>query len=714
MTQTANAPFRPASSDAQAPGTPSFDANSLVAEGLALHQAGRLDAAAAIYRRVLAAAPDHFDSLHLLGVIFHQCGHQMQALQHIDAALKISPDNVFALNNRGIVLNALKRYDDALKSYDRVLALKPDYADAWLNRGNTLQERKQFVEALANYDRALALRPDYADALSNRGNALNALGRLEEALASYDRALTAQPNHAEALSNRGNALKDLKRFAAALQSYDRALAARPDYVDALSNRAVVLCELKRCEEALVSCDRALALRSDFAEAHSNRGNALHALERYEDAVASYDRALALRPDFAEARANRGGALHALRRLDEALADYDRALALPPERAEVHYNRGNVLHALKRFDDALQSYDRALELRPDYADALANRGVTLQDLQRFDEALTHYQRAQAVRPDFADAHYNEALCRLLTGDLGRGFEKHEWRWETEQHRGFRRDFAQPLWTGSDDIAGKTILLHAEQGFGDTIQFCRYAPQVAARGVRVVLEVQESLCGLMATLPGIAQVIGRGETLPDFDLHCPMLSLPKAFATELATIPGATPYLHAAAEGIAHWNERLGVKDRPRIGLAWSGRPTHKNDHNRSIALAAFLEILAGVNATAVSVQRDVRGADADILRQRSDIIHCGEELKDFADTAALIGNLDLVVAVDTSVAHLAGALGKPIWVLLPFVPDWRWLLNREDSPWYPTARLFRQDESRRWDGVIGRVNAALRDFARLQA
>jgi tetratricopeptide (TPR) repeat protein len=714
MTQTANAPVQPAPNDAPAQRAPSFDANALVAGGLALHQAGQLDAAAAVYRRVLTVTPDHFDSLHLLGVVFYQCGHLAQALQHIDTALKISPDNVFALNNRGIVLNALKRYDEALKSYDHVIALRPDYADAWLNRGNTLQECKRFAEALPNYDRALALKPDYPDALSNRGSVLTALGRMEEALASYDRALAVQPNHPGALLNKGNTLKDLQRFAAALQSYDRALALRPDYVDALSNRAVVLCELKRCEEALVSCDRALALRPDFAEAYSNRGNALHALERYEDAVASYDRALELRPDFADARANRGGALHALRRLDEALADYDRAVALPPERAEVHYNRGNVLHALKRFDDALNSYDRALTLRPDYAEALANRGVTLQDLQRFDEALAHYQRAQAVRPDFADAHYNEALCLLLTGDLVRGFEIHEWRWETDQHRGFKRNFAQPLWAGADDIAGKTILLHAEQGFGDTIQFCRYAPQVAARGVRVVLEVQELLRGLMATLPGIAQVIGRGETLPDFDIHCPLLSLPKAFATELATIPGAMPYLHASAEGLANWNERLGGKDRPRIGLAWSGRPTHKNDHNRSIALAAFLEVLAGVNAAVVSVQRDVRGADADVLRQRSDIVHFGEELKDFADTAALVANLDLVVAVDTSVAHLAGALGKPVWVLLPFVPDWRWLLNREDSPWYPTARLFRQDVSRRWDGVIAQVNAALRDFVRCEA
>jgi tetratricopeptide (TPR) repeat protein len=711
MTQTANAPVQPAPNDAPAQRAPSFDANALVAGGLALHQAGQLDAAAAVYRRVLAAVPDHFDSLHLLGVIFHQCGHQAQALQHIDTALKISPDNVFALNNRGIVLNALKRHDEALKSYDRVLALKPDYADAWLNRGNTLQECKRFAEALPNYDRALALKPDYADALSNRGSVLTAVGRVEEALASYDRALAVQPSHAGALLNKGNALKELKHFAAALQSYDQALALRPDYVDALSNRAGALSELKRSAEALVSCDRALALRPDFAEAHSNRGYALHALERYEEAMASHDRALALRPDFADARANRGGTLHALRRLDEALADYDRALTLQPDGAEVHYNRGNVLHALKRFDDALASYDRALTLKPDYAEALANRGVTLQDLQRYDEALAHYRRAQAVRPDFADAHYNEALCCLLTGDLVHGFKKHEWRWDTKQHRDFKRNFAQPLWTGSGDIAGKTILLHAEQGFGDTIQFCRYAPMVARRGARVVLEVQEPLRTLMATLPGVAQVVGRGETLPDFDIHCPMLSLPRAFATELATISGATPYLQAPAGGLARWNARLAGKDRPRIGIAWSGRPTHKNDHNRSIELAAFLPILADLDATFVSVQRDLREADADVLRQRPDIVHFGEDLKDFADTAGLIANLDLVVAVDTSVVHLAGALGKPVWVLLPLVPDWRWLLQRDDSPWYPTARLFRQDDSRRWDGVIARVHAALTNYLR---
>jgi tetratricopeptide (TPR) repeat protein len=674
---------------------PSIDVGSLVAEAVKLHRAGQLDAAARLYQQVLSAKPDDFDALHLLGVVFHQCGQHVQAIRQIEAALAVSPDDVVALSNRGGALMALQRFQDALAGFDRAIALKPDYVEAWINRGNALFGLGRCAEAVASYDRAHALRPDHAEALSNRGSALNALGRYDEAVASCDRALALRPDYAEALLNRGNALKELKRFDEALQNYDRALAVQPDYVEALCNRAVVLCEFKRYAEALASCDRAIGLRPGFADAHCNRGNALHGLERFAQALESYDRALALRPDFVEAHVNRGIALHALKRPEAALANYDQALTRMPDHAETLYNRGNVLYALNRFDEAIASYDRAVALRPDYAEAFANRGVTLNDVRRFDDALASYERARAARPDFVDAHYNEALCRLLSGDLRQGFEKFEWRWETE-----------PLWTGAQDIAGKTVLLHAEQGFGDTIQFCRYAPLVAARGARVVLEVPEPLRALMAGLPGIAQILARGEPVPSFELHCPLLTLPLSFATELASIPSATPYLHAAVAAVANWRNRLGGSDLPRIGIAWSGRLTHKNDHNRSLDLATFLRIFARGNATIVSVQREVRGADAATLRARDDIVHFGEELRDFSDTAALIANLDLVIAVDTSVVHLAGALGKPVWVLLPFIPDWRWLLDRDDSPWYPTARLFRQDESRRWDGVIGRVSAAL--------
>jgi hypothetical protein len=364
--------------------------------------------------------------------------------------------------------------------------------------------------------------------------------------------------------------------------------------------------------------------------------------------------------------------------------------------------------LKRFEEALACCDRAAALQPNLPKAHYNRGNALRMLGRFEEAVASYQRECAARPDFAEAHYNEALCRLLIGDLRRGWDEHEWRWRTKELGQGRRDFPQPLWAGGEEIAGRTILIHAEQGFGDIIQFCRYVRLVADRGARVILEVPPALYELMGSLRGAAQVVCTGHPLPRFDLHCPLLSAPRAFGTDLASIPAAMPYLRAAEERKAHWSARLGPRTRPRIGIAWSGYQAHKNDHNRSIALDAFSSIFAGSEVSLVSVQREVRDADAATLRERSDVLHFGDELTSFADTAALISALDLVVSVDTGVAHLAGALAKPVWVLLPFIPDWRWLLDRDDSPWYPTVRLFRQDAMCAWDPVFARVRAALRD------
>ncbi len=667
----AAAPVAPASAEALTAGL-----TGALTQALALHRAGRLSDAETIYRRILAVQPDDFDSLHLLGVIFFQRGDPAQAVRHIDRALAIVPGNSFALNNRGNALKALGRLAEALASYDRAIAGQPDYAEAHCNRGVTLAALDRFAEALSSYDRALALRPDYVEARCNRGAVLHELNRCDEALSSYDRALLLRPDYAPAHSNRGN----------------------------------TLCELKRYDEALSSYDRALLLRPDFAEALTNRGNAFHALKRYDAALADHDRALLLRPDHAEAHSNRGNALHELRRFAEALESFDRALLLRPDYVKAHYNRGNALKELQSFDAALSSYDRALALQPDYAEAHCNRGVALHDIKRFDAALSSYASAVALRPDYADAHFNAAICRLLTGDFERGWAAHEWRWQTANLRNSKRNFPQKPWLGGEDIAGKTVLLHAEQGFGDTIQFCRYAARVAERGARAIVEVQKPLHQLMRALPGAAQIVAKGEALPDFDLHCPLLSLPLAFATRLDTIPGDTPYLRAAAPATTAWSTRLPAGTRPRIGLAWSGRAAHNNDRNRSIALAAFLPLL-DVEATFISLQREVRPGDAALLQDRRELAHFGAELRDFSDTAALIANLDLVIAVDTAVAHLAGALAKPVWVLLPFVPDWRWLCDRDESPWYPTARLFRQDETRDWTSVVARVAAALPDFLR---
>jgi tetratricopeptide (TPR) repeat protein len=627
--------------------TSSAPASSL-AQGLALHQTGRLADAERNYNQILTLWPDHFDARHLLGVVFLQRRRHADALRQFDLALKTKPNNAPALNNRGVALQNLKRFD----------------------------------EALASFERAVDLQANFADAHSNRANVLKALGRHDEALAGYDRALALRPDHAEAHSNRGDVLNTLKRF----------------------------------EAALASCDRAIALRPDFAEAHCNRGNALCKLKRLDEALAAYDRALWLKPDYAEAHSNRGTALHDLHRFEEALASYNCALSLRPDFAEALCNRGSALQELKRFKEALADYNRAILLREDFAEAYSNRGNALKELDRFDEALASFDRATSLRPDFAEAHYNAALYLMLTGNLREGWKKFEWRWQTDQLAGELRNIAQPQWTGSDEIAGKTILLHAEQGLGDTIQFCRYVLLVAERAGRVILEVQRPLVALMATLPARVQIIARGDPLPDFDLHCPLLSLPLAFDTQLHTIPAKIPYISAVDAQKNAWRERLGERDRPRIGLVWAGDPrkqlpnAHRIDRQRSIEFERMAPLLGVSGCEFYSLQKGEQAVSQ--LRNsplRDRVIDWTDSLQDFSDTAALIDNLDLVIAVDTSVAHLAGALGKPFWLINRYNTCWRWLLERDDSPWYPGARLFRQDETRNWDPVIRSAAAALQDY-----
>jgi tetratricopeptide (TPR) repeat protein len=596
---------------------------------------------------------------------------------------------------------------EAEEACRRVIAIKRNFFDGLYVLAVVQAAAGKYEEAVSNYNRALAVQPRHAEALSNRGNALKALRRFDEALASYDKAVALKPDYATGHSNRGAVLSEMKRLVEALAAFDRALALQPDHADALYNRGFVLHGLKRYDEALAAYDRVLAVRPGLAAAYVNRGNTLNELKRYDEALASYDRALTMQPNLIEAHANRGMALHALERYDEALASVDKALAMAPDYAVALYNRGSTLHALKRYDEAIASYDRAIAVQPDYAAAHSNRGASFYETMRFDEALASYDRAVEADPTFPDAHWNEASLRLLMGDLKRGFAEYEWRWLYERLAPAKRDYPQPQWRG-EDIAGKTVLIYSEQGFGDTIQFCRYAAPLAERGARVVFEVESQMQRLAQSLAGPAEVLTKGSPPPDFDFHCPLMSLPFAFGTELATIPARTPYLSASADAVAAWQARLPQDGRRKIGLCWSGNAAHHRDGERSIAFDALAPLL-DADATFVVVQKDVREADAAALNARGDILQAGDALGDFADTAALVTQLDLVITVDTSVAHLAGALGKPVWVLLPRIPDWRWLLGRDDSPWYPTARLFRQDDSAAWPPVIARVREALAGF-----
>ena len=480
--------------------------------------------------------------------------------------------------------------------------------------------------------------------------------------------------------------------------------------DALSNHGLVLNALQRYEEALASFDRALRLKPDYAEVLANRGNALLRLERLEAALACYERAIALKPDYFTAHYNRGNALLALNQPDEALDSYDRALALSPNHLEILNNRGNALLRLGRTGEALASYEQALALAPASAEAANNRGNALAAMGHVGQALASFDAAVALDPDKADAVYNASMARLALGDFATGWAQYEARWNVSQFLRQRRNFVPPLWIGQEPLDGRTILLHAEQGFGDTLQFVRYVPLVAQRGATVLLEVQAPLKSLLAATAGAAQVFAGGEPLPAFDCQCPLMTLPLAFGTEVSTIPTDVPYVTPPADRSERWRARLAAVARPRVGLVWSGRPTHLNDRNRSIDLRRLLPLLADPRPWFVSLQRDLRPHDETVLRAHSRILDLAAELTDFADTAAAIGALDLVIAVDTAVVHLAGAMGKPVWILLPHAVDFRWMYGRDDSPWYPTARLFRQPAPGNWDDVIARVARALYAFA----
>jgi tetratricopeptide (TPR) repeat protein len=399
----------------------------------------------------------------------------------------------------------------------------------------------------------------------------------------------------------------------------------------------------------------------------------------------------------------------LKRYEEAITHYDKALSLKPDYAEAWSNKGVTLNDLKRYDEAIAHYDKALSLKPDYAEAWFNKGLTLNNLKRHDEAIAQYDKALSLKPEYHDASWNKSLCLLSQGDFENGLQLYESRWTSEKVSEIvgKRFFDRPAWLGAESLKDKNILLYGEQGLGDFIQFCRYVKLVAGLGANVILEVPEALTGLMKGLDGISQLVIKGEELPFFDYQCPLLSLPLAFKTNLDTIPNPSRYINLDnyPNKIMEWKARLGSKLKPRVGLVWSGNPHHKNDHNRSILLRDILPFLSN-QCEYVSLQKEVREVDKLSLNSNPHILNFAGYLNDFLDTAALINCLDLVISVDTSVAHLAAAMGKKTWVLLPYVPDWRWLLDRDDSPWYPSMELYRQTSIGNWNSALDRVKSDL--------
>jgi tetratricopeptide (TPR) repeat protein len=438
-----------------------------------------------------------------------------------------------------------------------------------------------------------------------------------------------------------------------------------------------------------------------------RGVAAASARDLERAVQLFDDAIKINPSSAEAHYKRANALKDLGRLEEAVDGYNAAIARKADYAYAYCNRGSVQQHLGLLDDAVSSYDQAIALDPTDALAHYNRALLMQELFQWDEALASYDRSLAANPEFADAQFNRAMALLFTGRFEAGWPAFESRWKNAARLniGAVRNFKQPLWLGEESISGKTLLLHSEQGLGDTLQFCRYATACANQGATVLLEAQPPLLGLLSSLEGVAQLIPKGNALPAFDYHCPLLSLPLAFKTTLESIPAAPKYLRADPDRVLQWRAALGESRRPRVGLVWSGNPNNQLDATRSIRLADWVEHLPP-ELDYFRLQRDVRPEDEATLEE-STIFSYDDDLLDFTSTAALCECMDVVISVDTSIAHLSGALGQRTWVLLPFTPDWRWMRDRTDSPWYPSVRLYRQPSAGDWKAVFTRVADDLR-------
>jgi len=696
------------------------------------HRAGNLRQAEELCQRILQAAPGHADAHHLLGVLAYQIGRYEQAVLSIHRAITLNPAVASCHTNLGLAQEALGNIEEAVANYQQALRLEPNAAEAHSNLGNALRQQGKLKEAVVHCRQALRLRPDFPQACNNLGNALLAQGKLEEAVSCFQQALQFNPNFAEACNNLGTALTAQNKPDEGIRWYREALRLKSNYPQAHYNLGIALERLEKVDEASRCYREALRLKPDFAEACRQLAMALFSQDKVDESISSFQEALRLDPDNAEVHTNLGNAFGRQDKPDEAIRCHRQALRLNPDCAEAHTNLGNVLARQDRLDEAIGCHRQALRVLPDFVPAWTNLGSVRAQKRQFDEALTCYEHALTHDASHVQTHFNRALLWLLLGNWAQGWPEYEWRWQTKGYG--RYAFRQPRWDGSP-LTGRTIFVFAEQGLGDTLQFIRYLPWVQERGGRVILQCQPRLMPLLAGAGGIDRLVAAGAPFPAFDVYAPLLDLPGLFHTSPENVPAAVPYLHADAGLVEHWKSAMcevrgatseevpltsHIAHRTShflVGIAWQGTSTYRGDGQRSIPLTNFAALARVPGVQLVSLQK---GPGADQLRSLAGqlpVLDLGSRLDEasgaFMDTAALMMNLDLVISSDTSLPHLAGALGVPVWVALSQVPDWRWLLEREDSPWYPTMRLFRQTRYGQWEDVFERLAQELQNLVTLR-
>lgn len=590
---------------------------------------------------------------------FHQSGNAESAKEIYLRLLGAYSTNPRLLNNLAMIEFQQGHFESGLKYVEKSLGLDSSQFAAYGNRGAALFALGRADEAHENYNKAINLNQNYAEAYYNRGILHEKYERLLEALKDYDKAIEIKSDYANAYNNRGNILKKLEKYDEALASYENAIKSNPYHTEAYSNRGVILKQLKDYPAAITSFLKAIDLNNNYADAYYNCGNTFIELNNFKDALTFLNKAILINPNYASA----------------------------------YISQGNVLIELKKFDEALISYDKSIALNSNSSIHLSKRSPE----QKFLNVSSTY--------DLADTHWNKALLKILLGEYEQGWDLYEYRRLRKDQEKYYPNYSKPLWLGKESLNSKVLYLYPEQGLGDFIQFCRYILLVEKLGASVILRAPIPLISVINSIGLNARIVKSHEEVDSYDFHCPIMSLPLAFKTTLDNIPNAMPYLFSDAAKKNHWKNKMAGSTTLKVGLVWSGSKNHMKDQSRSLRLEQ-LKPLFDLPVNFYSLQKEVREEDQATLSQLSQIQQYSQELNDFSDTAAMVDNLDLIISVDTSVAHLAGAMAKNVWILISYLPDYRWMLDREDSPWYPTARLFRQPNIGDWESVIGNVKQAL--------
>jgi len=671
------------------------------------HQAGRMRDAEKIYRRILDGDPNNAHALHLLGVLASQAGQNELAIEYIRKAIAQNPTASQYQCNLGAALVTAGRNEEAIETYQRALVLQPDLPDAYANLGIAHMRLGRFDSAVEALEIAVKSKPNDFKILDSLGSALSQHGRQEDAVAILQRALKQRSDYAPTHHTLGNALVLLNRFDEAITEYRTALALRPDFAPVQCSLAGLLVDKGLTDEAIDLARRSLALSSNSAAAWYTLGRALRKQNRPAESVDAEQRALAIDPGFYLAFNELGNALLDLKRYDESIEAFNQLLKLAPS-GEGRYNLGGALWESGRCEEAIAEYKTAESMG--FADPRLhnNMGAIHHQVGRYDKAAACFRRAMKIGDGFPLARFNLAMLQLLEGDFSEGWAGYEERWKARSIPKPARYAQLGMWDGGD-LRGRRILLDCEQGFGDSIQFARYIPLIAERGGRPMLATQPELRRLMKTVPGLEAIFCPPEDLPMFDVQSPLLSLGHLFGTTLENIPAKVPYLFADPASAERWRKRIPDDQRKKIGLCWSGSPKHLQDRVRSLSPEDLAPLGQVADAWYCSLQKASPDQTALRLPEGMQISDWTAEFTDFAETAALIANLDLVISCDTAVAHLAGAMGKPVWLLLPHVPDWRWLLDRDDSPWYSSMRLFRQAKAGEWRAPVRKAAEALKKF-----